>query len=131
MKVENSGQAQSKMMQQLRSDRTDQKPVKKQVDNNSKKAQTLNVSRSKAKAKGVVKKFEDLESHFNGVADLRLRINFADQLQETGLPPISEPKGDGSAYSRFLEIYGGLEADVQDTDETLTVEESGDIQTEG
>lgn len=129
MKVESSGQVQSQMMQQSRTDRKDQKSDKREIDDNSKNAETFNISRSKAKAKGVVKKFHDSETHFNGVADLRLRINFAEQLQGLTLPPLSGPKGESSAYSRFLEIYEGLEADVQDTDETLNVDKSGDSQT--
>ena len=130
MKVEGSGQAQSQLMQQLRSDRIDQKPGGKDVDSSPKAADNFNINRGKAKAEGVIKKFQDPESHFNGVADLRLRINFADQLQELSMPPVREAKGKGSAYGRFLEIYESLGADSQDTDENLNVGESGDIQTE-
>ena len=98
MKVENSGHVQSHMMQQSRTDRMVQKPDKKEVNDNSKNAETFDISRVKTKAKGVIKKLHERESHFNAVAELRLRINFADQLQETDLQPISEPKGNGSAY---------------------------------
>lgn len=129
MKVENSGQVQSQMMQQLRSDRIDQKREGKDFEGSSKATDNFNANRGKGKAKGVIKKFQDPDSQFNGVADLRLRINFADQLQELN-PPVSEPKGKGSAYGRFLEIYESLGTDTQDTDETLNVDESGDIQTE-
>ena len=129
MKVENSGQVQSQMMQQLRSDRIDQKREGKDLEGSSKATENFNANRGKGKAKGVIKKFQDPDSQFNGVADLRLRINFADQLQELN-PPVSEPKGKGSAYGRFLEIYESLGTDTQDTDETLNVDESGDIQTE-
>lgn len=129
MKVENSGQVQSQMMQQSRTDRNDRKSDKREIDDNSKNAETFNIGRSKAKAKGVVKKFQDSETQFNGLADLRLRIHFAEQLQGLTLPPVSGAKGEGSAYSRFLEVYEGLEADVEDTDETLNVDESGGSQT--
>lgn len=130
MKVEGSGQAQSQLMQQLRSDRIDQKPDRKDVDDSPRAADNFNINRGKAKAKGVIKKFQDPESHFDDVADLRLRINFANHLQEFTAPLVSEVKGKGSAYGRFLEIYESLGADSQGTDENLNVGESGDIQTE-
>jgi len=130
MKIESSGQAQAQLMQQLRSDRIDQKREGKDVEGSSKAIDNFNANRGQGKAKGIIKKFQDPESHFNGMADLRLRINFADQLQELTPPPVSEPKGKGSAYGRFLEIYESLGTDTKDTDETLNVDESGDIQTE-
>lgn len=130
MKIESSGQAQHQSMQQLRSDRIDQKRERKDVEGSSKATDNFNANRGKGKAKGVIKKFQDPDSQFNGVADLRLRSNFAEQLQGLNISPVSEPKGKGSAYGRFLEIYESLGTDTQDTDETLNVDESGDIQTE-
>ena len=130
MKVDGSGQAQSLAIHQVKSDHMDQKSGGKNVDSDLKDTEKFNFNKVKATAKGVLKKFKAPESHFNGVADLRLRINFTDQLQELAIPPVSEPKGEGSAYGRFLEIYESLGTDSQDTDETLNVDESGDIQTE-
>ncbi len=62
-----------------------------------------------------------LAGRFHGVADLRMRINFhedlsAMQAEVTGaaiegnsLPPeLSEPRGKGRAYERHLAIYEGL-----------------------
>ena len=129
MKVDGGGQAQSLAMQQVKSDHMDQKSGGKNVDSDLKGTEKFNFNKGKAKAKGVLKKFKDPDSQFNGVADLRLRINFTDQLQELN-PPVSEPKGKESAYGRFLEIYESLGTDTKDTDETLNVDESGDIQTE-
>ena len=111
MKVDGSGQAQSVAIQQIKSDHMDQKSGGKNVDSDLKGTEKFNFNKGKAKAKGVLKKFEDPDSQFNGVADLRLRINFAEQLQGLDISPVSEPKGEGSAYSRFLEIYEGIETD--------------------
>ena len=130
MKVGGSGQAQSLAIQQIKSDHMDQKSGEKNVDSDLKGTEKFNFNKGKAKAKGVQKKFEDPDSQFNGVADLRLRINFAEQLQGLDISPVSEPKGEGSAYSRFLEIYEGIETGSQDSDEIMNDDESGDIQTE-
>ena len=130
MKVDGSGQAQSLSMQQVRSNHMDQKSGGKNVDSDLKGTEKFNFNRGKAKANGVLKKFQDPESQFNGVADLRLRINFADQLQGLDVSPVSEPEEEGSAYSRFLEIYKSIETDSQDSGEIINEDESGDIQTE-
>lgn len=130
MKVDGSGQAQSLAMQQVKSDHMDQKSEGKKVDSDLKGNEKFNFNKGKAKAKGVLKKFQDPDSQFNGVADLRLRINFADQLQGLEISLVSEPKEEGSAYSRFLEIYKGIETDSQESGEIMNDDESGDIQTE-
>jgi hypothetical protein len=66
------------------------------------------------------------EGHFKGVADLRLRINFFDQLAAIGQgesgeestdapddPPAqwepSAPNGNGVAYEKFLAIYNKIQ----------------------
>ena len=59
------------------------------------------------------------EGHFKGVADLRLRINFADQLQEP--PPLGEASSKGAAYNRFLEMYQQL-SDIGSKGEESTPE---------
>ena len=46
-----------------------------------------------------------MEGHFRGVADIRLRLNFQDELREVTLPPVSEPRGNGVAYAKFLQLY--------------------------
>ena len=130
MKVEGGGPAQSLLMQQLLSDRINQKAEGKAVDGSSRAADNFSGNRGKAKANGVIKKFQDSESHYKGVAELRLRINFADQLQESTAPLAGEAKGKGSAYGRFLEIYQSLGTGFEDTGEPVDVDESGDRQTE-
>lgn len=128
--LDGSGQAQSVAIQQVKLDHMDQKSGGKNVYSDLKDTEKFNFNKGKAKAKGVLKKFEDPDSQFNGVADLRLRINFTEQLQGLDISPVSQPKGEGSAYSRFLEIYEGLETGSQDSDEIMSDDESGDIQTE-
>lgn len=120
MKVDGGGQAQSQAMQQIRMDRTDQKSDKKDVGGDLNTIEKFNFKNGEAKAKGVLKKLQEPESHFNGVADLRLRINFDDQLQGLVIPPISEPKGGGTSYNRFFEIYESLETTHQGTSELET-----------
>ena len=130
MKVDGSGQAPSLAMQQAKSDHMEQKSGGKNVDSDLKGTEKFNFNNGKTKAKGVLKKFQYSESQFNAVADLRLRINFADQLKGLDISPVSEQKGNGSAYSRFLEVYEGMETDSQDSDDIENDDESGDIQTE-
>ena len=130
MKVDGIGQAQSLAMQPAKSDHMDQKSGGKNVDTDLKATEKFNFNKGKAKANGVLKKFEDPDSQFNGVADLRLRINFAEQLQGLDISPVGEPKGKGSAYRRFLAIYEGIETDSQDSDEIMNDDEPGDIQTD-
>ena len=102
MKVDGGGQAQSQAMQQMRMDRTDQKSDKKDVSGDLNTIEKFNFKNGKAKAKGALKKLQESESHFNCVTDLRLRINFENQLQGLVIPPISESKGGGTAYNRFF-----------------------------
>jgi len=45
--------------------------------------------------------------HFKGVADVRLRINFADQLPDD-MPALSPATENGAAYAKFLAIYNDL-----------------------
>jgi len=78
--------------------------------------------------RGVIRLLQ--EGHFKGVADLRLRINFFDELAAAGTEqqPIAEPPaGKGKAYEKFLAIYeqmaGGPESNDEPPDEPA-VEES-------
>ena len=129
MKVDSGGQAQSQAMQQMRMDRTDQKSDKKDVGGDLNTIEKFNFKNGKAKAKGVLKKLQEPESHFNGVADLRLRINFENQLQGLTIPPISEPKGGGTAYNRFFEIYESLETTPQGTSDHKNDNEASELET--
>ncbi len=69
-------------------------------------------------ARGVIRLLE--EGHFKGVADIRLRINFAEELAGSELPELSAPKGNGRAYEKFLQIY----RDMQGTDEVETPDDT-------
>jgi len=66
--------------------------------------------------KGVLRLLQ--EGHFKGVADLRHRINFAEELSGVELPEPSAPKGNGRAYEKFLAIYQGMQ-EPEDATETL------------
>ncbi len=65
-------------------------------------------------AKGVLRLLQ--EGHFKGVADIRLRINFSEELAGAELPELSAARGNGRAYQKFLEIYRGM----QNTDDVET-----------
>ena len=54
--------------------------------------------------------------HFKGVADIRLRMVFGEQIRDAGmeLPELSAPKGKGVAYAKFLEQYMGLPGSPSD-----------------
>lgn len=67
-------------------------------------------------ARGVLRLLQ--EGHFKGVADIRLRINFSEELADAQLAGLSTPKGNGKAYEKFLAIY----QDMQGTDEAEDVE---------
>ncbi|MGE5296238.1 MAG: hypothetical protein ACM3VT_15560 [Solirubrobacterales bacterium] len=69
-------------------------------------------------ARGVIRLLQ--EGHFKGVADVRLRINFAEELAGSELPELSAPKGNGKAYEKFLQIY----RDMQGTDEVETPDDT-------
>ena len=58
-------------------------------------------------ARGVLRLLQ--EGHFKGVADLRLRVNFAEELAGIELPELSAPKGNGKAYEKSLTIYQGMQ----------------------
>lgn len=68
--------------------------------------------------RGVIRLLE--AGHFKGVADIRLRINFVEELADAELPELSAPKGNGKAYEKFLQIY----RDMQGTDEVETPDDT-------
>lgn len=87
---------------------------------------------NKHHAPGVLRLLES--GHFKGVADLRLRMVFGDQISSAGieLPELSAPNGKGAAYAKFLEQYIGLPGSPSDdTDPTPTVGEQPDVSGDG
>jgi hypothetical protein len=52
---------------------------------------------------GVVRLLQ--EGHFKGVAAVRLRLNFYEQLDHDALPPLSPAHGNGKVYAKFLQEY--------------------------
>jgi hypothetical protein len=76
-------------------------------------------------ARGVIRLLE--AGHFKGVADIRLRINFAEELAGAELPELSAPKGNGKAYEKFLQIYRDMQGtdEVETPDDTQTPVDSG------
>lgn len=77
-------------------------------------------------ARGVLRLLQ--EGHFKGVADLRLRINFAEELAGVELPEPSAPRGNGKAYAKFLEIYQGMQR-TDETDDTETPDNPDAVET--
>ena len=82
-------------------------------------------------ARGVLRLLQ--EGHFKGVADLRLRINFAEELAGIELAEPSAPQGNGKAHQKFLEIYRGMqkadEAEMpEDSDPVDTLDDSEPIE---
>ena len=66
-------------------------------------------------AKGVLRLLE--AGHFRGVADVRLRINFQQELsaqQGQSLPELSSPAGQGKAYAKFLQMYQAMQSPPAD-----------------
>lgn len=74
-------------------------------------------------AKGVFRLLQ--EGHFNGVADIRLRINFFEELAGSELPEPSVPKGNGRACEKFLAIC----QDMQGTEAVETPDNPGPVET--
>lgn len=66
--------------------------------------------------KGVLRLLES--GHFRGVADLRLRMNFAEELEGRELPELSQPRGNGKAYAKFLAQYNAPGKPTDAHDET-------------
>lgn len=110
MKIEGNSTLQAQAMHQLQQQRLqkntavgrnsqDEAPATIAKGNSGRQAQD-----SSGQAQGALRLMQ--EGHFKGVADLRLRINFADQLQEP--PPLGEASSKGAAYNKFLEIYQQL-----------------------
>ncbi len=66
--------------------------------------------------KGVLRLLE--AGHFRGVADLRLRMNFAEELEGRELPELSQPRGNGKAYAKFLAQYDAPDKPTKADDET-------------
>jgi hypothetical protein len=58
------------------------------------------------RTRGVIRLLE--AGHFRGVADIRLRLNFADALEGRTLPPLAPPNGNGRAYEKLLAQYNAL-----------------------
>ena len=72
-------------------------------------------------ARGVIRLLQ--EGHFKGVADVRLRINFFEELAGAELAEPSAPKGNGRAYGKFLEIYEGMQGPEDEApDEAVPVD---------
>jgi len=72
-------------------------------------------------ARGVIRLLR--EGHFKGVADVRLRINFIEELAGGELAEPSAPKGNGRAYEKFLEIYQGMQGTEDEVpDEAVPVD---------
>lgn len=72
--------------------------------------------------------------HFKGVADVRLRMVFGDQIRDAGieLPELSAPKGKGVAYAKFLEQYMGLPGSPSaDADPTPTLADQAVVSGDG
>ena len=70
----------------------------------------------KPDGKGVLRLLE--AGHFKGVADLRLRMNFAEELESRELPELSKPQGNGRAYERFLAAYNASFMQTESKHET-------------
>jgi len=60
------------------------------------------------KKPGVIRLLE--AGHFQGAADVRLRLNFYDQLDHAALPELSPPHGNGRAYEKFAALYADRRA---------------------
>ena len=72
-------------------------------------------------ARGVIRLLQ--EGHFKGVADVRLRINFFEELAGAELAEPSAPKGNGRAYEKFLGVYEGMQGTEDETpDEAVPVD---------
>ncbi len=65
----------------------------------------LTVSEPPGRARGMLRNLA--AGHFHGVADLRHRLNFADEIKAAGLtlPDPAPAKGSGKAYAKFLDAY--------------------------
>lgn len=122
MKIEGNSTLQAQAMHQLQQQRLQKKTA---VGRNTHdeapatiaKGNSGQVQDSSGQAQGALRLMQ--EGHFKGVADLRLRINFADQLQEP--PPLGEASSKGAAYNRFLEMYQQL-SDIGSKGEESTPE---------
>lgn len=84
---------------------------------------------TKTKGAGVLRLLE--AGHFQGVADVRLRINFHDDLAAAGitdLPEITPPKGNGVAFAKFMETYNSMigGGDVDTPTDGVTIEPADD-----
>jgi hypothetical protein len=62
--------------------------------------------------RGVVRLLMD--GHFKGVADVRLRLNFFEQLNHDALPELRPPNGNGRAYGKFVQMYEERRGDAVD-----------------
>lgn len=122
MKIEGNSTLQAQAMHQLQQQRLQKNTA---VGRNTQdeapptigKGNSGQVQDSSGQAQGALSLMQ--EGHFKGVAELRLRINFADQLQEPS--PLGEASGKGAAYNRFLEMYQQL-SDIGSKGEESTPE---------
>lgn len=122
MKMEGNSTLQAQAMHQLQQQRLQKNTA---VGRNTQdeapatiaKGNSGQVQDSSGQAQGALRLMK--EGHFKGVADLRLRINFADQLQEP--PPLGEDSSKGAAYNRFLGYQ---------TDDCRTIDEAVRIATD-
>jgi hypothetical protein len=88
-----------------------------QVEQPADGAEAPDTAVQQAEAKGVLRLL--LARHFRGVADVRLRINFAERLPDD-MPALSTPKGNGAAYAKFLAAYNDLFAPASPAGEATT-----------
>ena len=122
MKIQGNGTLQAQAMHQLQQQRLQKnnEVVRNRHDEapaTIAKGNSGQVQDSSGQAQGALRLMQD--GHFKGVADLRLRINFADQLHDP--PPLGEASSKGAAYNRFLEMYQQL-SDTGSTGEESTPE---------
>jgi len=122
MKIEGNSTLQAQAMHQLQQQRLQKntavgRNTQDEAPSTIAKGNSGQVQDSSGQAQGALRLMQ--EGHFKGVADLRLRINFADQLQEP--PPLGEASSKGAAYNRFLEMYQQL-SDIGSKGEESTPE---------
>ena len=77
-------------------------------------------------ARGVLRLLQ--AGHFQGVADIRLRLNFAEELAGAELPELSTPKGNGKAYAKFLAVYQDMQGS-SGTDDVETPDNPDSVDT--